>query len=253
MIAALKRWIYRMLSQENYLRLLQRSYFFLYGTGLLRLDPNYRYHYGVKRLIRRGDVILDIGANLGYYAIPFARWTGPRGAVHAVEPMEIYNRIFDEKARKYPWITLYPYALGPEDKPVEMVTELQGGYLHTGNPHVSGTRTAESGPRLTFQAQMRRPAELFAGLDRLDYVKCDVEGFEYEVFSGMAELLERFLPTVQVELWPGNEEPMMALFTRLGYRAYRLEKGHLVPYRDSKSEGDVLFISPAKLFQDTLN
>ena len=63
---------------------------------LVRIDPRVRYlvpqHaepalFGfLKRTIRPGDVILDVGAFVGLYAVLAARWSGPRGRVVAFEP-----------------------------------------------------------------------------------------------------------------------------------------------------------------------
>ncbi|MDR2886058.1 MAG: FkbM family methyltransferase [Rikenellaceae bacterium] len=245
-MSAIKKLLYKNLSLENYLRLLQCSYFALYNSGLLRLSGKFDYHYHVKRLIARGDVILDIGANLGYYSIPFARWTGPTGKVLSVEPIPIYNKVFNGLARKYPAITLYSCALGPDEGPVEMVAPLDAGYLQTGHPYV-GRKGDENAPGLRFQTEMKNPATLFGGLERLDYIKCDVEGFEYQVLSQMRDLIARLRPKVQVEVWTQNESRMLEMFALLGYNPFRMERGKLVPFADSATDGDIIFVpGPAK-------
>ena len=63
---------------------------------LVRIDPRVRYlvpHHAepslfgfLKRTIRPGDVILDVGAFVGIYAVLAGRWSGPRGRVVAFEP-----------------------------------------------------------------------------------------------------------------------------------------------------------------------
>ncbi|MDR2585690.1 MAG: FkbM family methyltransferase, partial [Prevotellaceae bacterium] len=128
----IKKILYSTLSRDNYLRTLQRSYFILYRLGVLKFSPKYAYHYFVKKLINKGDTILDIGANLGYYSILFARWVGKKGRVYAVEPVSVYNTIFNELAKKHGNITLYPYALGNIEKEVELVSVVSSGYLRTG-------------------------------------------------------------------------------------------------------------------------
>lgn len=132
----LKRKIFNSLSFDNYLRLHQQGFFFMYNTSLLRFNENYKYHYYVKNLINKGDVILDIGANLGYYSILFAKWTGEKGKVHSVEPIKIFNKIFNESARKYNNIILYPFALGTEEKSIRLVSSPNTGYFRTGLPHI---------------------------------------------------------------------------------------------------------------------
>ncbi len=238
--------MYRLLSFDNYLRLMQRGYFFAYRAGLLKRNPEYACHYYVRNLIKPGDVIIDIGANLGYYSIPFARWTGSTGKVLAVEPLTVYNKIFNEKAGKYPNITLYPYALGTEEKDVEMVSSPQVGYYRTGLPHVydperDGDRDTQE---FKFTAKMMPPSLLFQDLKRIDYIKCDIEGFELIVLSEMKELIARHRPILQVEVWEENEAPLLKLFNEMGYGAYKVCQNQLVSYSKENTalQGDFIFL-----------
>jgi precorrin-6B methylase 2 len=195
MISVIKRFLCKSLSLENYLRILQRGYFLAYNTGLLKLNPDYSYHYFVKNLIKNGDVVVDIGANLGYYSILFARWVGPEGKVYAVEPVRIYNTIFNEKAKKYDNIQLYP-------------------------------------------------SLLFNDLKKIDYIRCDMEGFENIVLSEMKELIRRCKPKVQVEVWQENEESVFRLFNELGYFPYKLYKNELILQtgKENRTRGDYIFL-----------
>ena len=64
-----------------------------------------------------------------------------------------------------------------------------------------------------------RVYELFAGLDRLDFVKCDVEGFEFQVFSNMQQTLAKHLPLIQTELnGDHNRYSVIALLEKIGYQ-----------------------------------
>jgi len=247
MIKQIKRFIFKTLGLTNYLRILQRTYFLFYRTGLLKLNPVYSYHYLAKHLIDEGDVVIDIGANLGYYSILFARWAGRSGKVYSVEPIAVYNTVFNEKAKKYPNITLYPYALGAEEKTVELVSSPQMGFLSTGLPHVYDPHRDGSveNQEFKFKAQMKRPSLLFGDLDRIDYIKCDIEGYEYIVLSDMKELIRKYHPKVQVEVWPDNEKNLLELFGELGYTPYKLYKYQLIPLSEAEPPlpGDTIFIA----------
>ena len=207
MINLIKRLIVKTLGLKNYLRILQRTYFLLYQTGLLKYSSTYEYQYFVKHLINEGDIIIDIGANLGYYSFLFAKWTGGSGRVLSVESNSVYNEIFNEKAINYRNITHYPYILGTE-------------------------------------VQMKKPSALFGNLDRIDYIKCDIEGFEYIVLSDMKEVIRKHKPKVQVEVWSNNKEKMLELFDELGYTPYKLHKFQLAPQgeNDPPLPGDYIFI-----------
>lgn len=244
---ACKRVLFKTLSLENYLRFLQRSYFALYRLGVLRMSENYSHHYFVKRFIHRGDVVVDIGANLGYYSMLFARWVGAGGRVYSVEPVAIYNKIFREQAARFPQITLYPYALGLEEKEMIMVESPHTGYLCTGLVHVydKSIDGELKDQEFAFSAQMKIPSKLFGDLSRIDYLKCDIEGFEYTVLNDMREIIERTKPTVQVEVWPQNQQAVMSLFSSMKYEAFMLQKGKLVRYAQGM-DGDFIFIHPDK-------
>ena len=239
MVKNLKRLIYALFGQENYLRILQRMYFLAYHFGFLKGNKKYTYHYFVKKLIKKGDFIIDIGANLGYYSILFAKWTGFTGTVYAVEPVRIYNKIFNEKAKKYPNIFLYPYALGLEEKCIELVSSPHTGYLSSGLPHVYDSEKDGNieQQEFIFEAQMKIPSLLFKDLTRIDYIKCDIEGFEYIVLSDMKEMIDQYKPKVQVEVWGENEEKILDLFAQMHYTPYKLHNNRLVVY-ENRGEGE---------------
>jgi len=198
-------------------------------------------------LINEGDIVIDIGANLGYYSFVFSRWAGNSGKVYAVEPIGVYNEIFNEKAKYFSNITLYPYALGAEEKTVELVSSPQTGYLSTGLPHIyNPLRDGKiENQEFKFEAQMKKPSTLFGNLDRIDYIKCDIEGFEYIVLSEMKEIIRKHKPIVQVEVWPDNSEKLLELFAELGYTPYKLHKFRLTTQGegDPPLPGDYIFIN----------
>jgi FkbM family methyltransferase len=231
---------------KGYLRLLQRTYFLLYRFGLLRFSHEFNCHYYVRRLIRSGDTVIDIGANLGYYSILFARWVGKTGKVYSVEPVRIYNELFMEKARKYPNIVLQPYALGPEEKKIEMVFTPENGYFNTGLPHVYDEHSdgAIEGQQFRFEADMKRPSLLFADLPHINYIKCDVEGFEYQILSEMQAVILRHKPIIQVEVWEENEEKVKNLLLAAGYTPFKVQNGQLVKQDKGAAtiDGDYIFI-----------
>ena len=247
----MKRLLYKSLSQENYLRLLQRGYFWAYRLGCLKFSSTYDYHYFTKRLINKGDTIIDIGANLGYYSILFAKRTGKTGKVYAVEPVKIFNKIFREKAKKYPNIILYSCALGSEEKPIELVSSPLSGYLRTGLLHVYDSKKDGKRERheFIFESQMKNPSVLFNDLEKIDYIKCDTEGFEYIVLSEMKEIIRKHKPNVQVGVDSDNEEKIIALFNELGYSPYKLHKSKLVllDNTNNKLAGDYLFLPNSNL------
>ena len=237
-----KKILYSNLSCDNYLRVLQRSYFFLYRLGFLKRDPQFAYHYYVKKLINKGDTVIDIGANLGYYTILFANWVGKEGKVYSVEPVSIYNKIFKEQARKYRNITLFPFALGNEEKDVELVSVVSSGYLRTGLSHIYNSEKDDANKSYGFkiQSQMKIASKLFADIEKINYIKIDIEGDEFVVLADMKKLIQKHKPIIQVEM---NDHRVADLLRQLGYNAFKLVNKKLVKLEtEIVSEGDCVFI-----------
>lgn len=205
---------------------------------------NYKYHYYVKKLIHEGNVVIDIGSNLGYYTFLFARWVGPAGKVHSVEPIPIYQKIQKEKAKNIPNIVWYPFALGNEEKKIEMVSNPSVGYLRTGLLHVYGPEDGDINKQtFKFEAEMKIPHLLFEQLERIDYIKCDVEGYEMIVLSDMKKIIDKHRPIVQVEVSDKNKTRLYNLFQSMGYKPTKLQNKKLVEEKDwNSSSGDCLFI-----------
>jgi FkbM family methyltransferase len=222
-----KKAMLSLLGERKYLSLLSRTYQVLYRTGLL--GAAYEDVYFLKKIIHPGDYCADIGAHLGYFTIELSRLAGENGKVYAVEPMTAFHTVLtrlveNKKARN---VTLYQLALGGDADYVEMGIPQIGA-----DRRFAHARIKQNNGHLQFVESERvkneRGDRLFLDLPRLDYIKCDVEGFEYAVFASMFRTLEVHRPTLLCEFW---DRDLLIRFSELlqplGYRAYLLEKNRL--------------------------
>jgi hypothetical protein len=70
--------------------------------------------------------------------------------------------------------------------------------------------------------------ELFHDLPRLDFIKCDVEGLELEVFQSFVEIINKHQPVILCELGdPRDRERLLDLFAPFNYKMYYLENKKL--------------------------
>ncbi|MBE6199656.1 MAG: FkbM family methyltransferase [Rikenellaceae bacterium] len=234
------RILYRLLSLENYLRVVSRM-FFLYRTlGLGRGGRALEYVYHLPQLVKQGDKVIDIGANLGYYTCPLADLVGEGGKVYAVEPVPVIFSVLKRNVGKRKNVELLNYALGEEERAIEMANDsvASAGYFGTGRNFVSEGELSKDAVRFT--AQMKRGSELFKGVEKIDFIKCDIEGYERVVLPEMRPLIERHHPTVLVETDGESRQQMIAMFTELGYSAYMLVGGKEVTL-DPESDKDIIF------------
>jgi FkbM family methyltransferase len=138
-----------------------------------------------------GGVFVDIGANVGTYAMPLARHVGAGGKVIAVEPHPVTHArlAFNRGASDFAQVVLVAAAAGPSDG--ELMIETDGDNL--GASHiVSGDRTGSAikVPSLRLQRILGD-----AGVTHVDALKIDVEGFEDRVLTG-------FFRETSTSLWP---------------------------------------------------
>ncbi len=251
MVNQIKSLLFKLLKLNGYLSFIQKTYLFAFRTGLLKSYPSYRWHYFVKSLLREGDHIIDIGANLGYFTLQFAEKVENEGHLYCVEPVQPFQRKLQTLIAGKPNITLLPFALGEEnDKQVMLSIPAEFkklGYLR----HGTTTLLHQSNDaKYSFAATMKKGSTLFAGLPKLDYIKCDIEGYETVVLPEMQDILKRYQPLVQLETWGEQLMVMYRFFSALGYRAFYLDTTRLKPLETKEQalwgESDILFVPVTK-------
>lgn len=244
----LKKILFRTTSFDRYLSLISKSYFLLYQSGLLKPFPAFVYHYFLKRMIRKGDVVIDIGANLGYFSRPFSKWVGTKGKVYALEPVQTIREILMHNLRGADNVEILPFALGEENKHIRLGNDTRSkkGFIASGS-HFVLKEEEHAGDE--FEAEMRKGSELFAGLSRLDFIKCDVEGYETVILPEMQEIIMRHKPVILVEAKRQNRPIILSWMQSHAFRAYIPQKNKLRPLDQNAAhkEEDILFIHPDKL------
>lgn len=234
------RILYRLLPLEGYLRVVSRLFFLYRALGIGRTGRALEYNYHLQQLVKEGDTVIDIGANLGYYTRPLADIVGAAGEVYAVEPVPVIFSVLKRNVGGRKNVVLLNYALGSEERIIEMANDsvAAAGYFGTGRNFVSDGEL--SGDAIRFSAQMARGSRLFADLKRIDFIKCDIEGYERVVIPELQPLIERHHPTVLIETDGETRQEIIRMFSQMGYRAYMLENGKEVTL-DAASDKDIIF------------
>ncbi len=157
-------------------------------------------------LIPPGATIFDIGANIGAHTLHFARLAGPAGRVFAVEPTDYavakLRRNLELNPALSPRVTLRQCFLAA-DRSTKPPAEVPSSW-----PVGDGYTNPREGAVGRFQpatGAVATTADDFcaaAGVDRIDFVKIDVDGNEYSVLTGFGASLARFRPSILIELAP---------------------------------------------------
>lgn len=136
--------------------------------------------------LRPGDVFIDAGANIGFYSMLASRLVGPDGQVHAIEMMPETARSlrFNLQASGAHNVTVHEVALS--DTTDEMVEA-------SFNPRFLGQASVTSmlgaARTQTVEVKTKRLDDLLR-LDRVNFIKIDLEGNEFKALKGAENLLE---------------------------------------------------------------
>lgn len=227
----------------------------------LHLDPRERYD-GLKtlvhglnpreplvnvamQLLRPGDNVLDIGANVGYFSALAALTVGERGQVFAFEASpSTYARLQTLVASNaHGNIRAFEAAVSDSAGEVE---------FHCGPLDHTGTASLRNlSDRTSSVTRVRALAldDLLHTLPTIRLVKIDVEGAESLVAKGMGALIRRDRPHVLVEVTDSflrglasNKSELVEIYRTHGYTPWRVQR-ELVPYvEQDEFQCDVLMV-----------
>ncbi len=150
----------------------------------------------LKRQLARGDTFLDVGANIGYFTMMAAKLVGPQGRVVAIEPMDknlqlIYLGI---KKNGFQNVDVHPFGASEHSGLVAIITD-----PGTSNALV---QSAPSARQPSLYAPTRSIDSMCAELERVDFMKIDIEGHEVFAWRGAKETFSRCKPKIATEFHP---------------------------------------------------
>lgn len=168
-----------------------------------------------KHVLKPGDVFVDVGANIGYFTRIASALVG--GGVHAFEPMPAAIRLLRENARDLKNVRLHEIALSNERGVCDFSIRKYGDTSSLGADIASATANIISVQTDTIDNVLKDEK-------RIDVIKIDVEGYEYEVLKGALETIKSKRPLLYfeyIESYVSNRgfaiEDFKSLFAPLGY------------------------------------
>ena len=177
----------------------------------------------MRPLLRPGMVMVDIGANVGYYTLMAASRVGPTGKVIAFEPLDDNCALLSMslKVNRFQNVTVHPLAVADFEGLVEFVIDDSNGGINIGDPP-AGASLVQAVTLDAFLADERR----------VDIVKMDIEGAEGRALKGMRALLRRHRPLLFSEFTPSalpwrsaiEPEDYLDELRALGYRLFVIDR-----------------------------
>ncbi|MCW4019539.1 MAG: FkbM family methyltransferase [Candidatus Bathyarchaeota archaeon] len=169
-------------------------------------------------ILKEGDVALDIGANIGYYALTESRIVGEKGKVYAVEPVQ---ENFDLLKKNVTLNSLknvgsFRFAFGGSTKRGKIYVSESVNLCAMDKDSVGGVIVGEE------DVQVETVDSFLKDKQYPQLIRMDVEGYEYEIFKGMPKTLKGDV-RILIELHPRIlREKLDALFQILEQNNFRV-------------------------------
>lgn len=152
----------------------------------------------LREYLPKDGVVIDVGANLGFAALLFAKHVGPGGQIYAFEPSPLAYTKLLEVVEKNQLGNVQCFNLGCGSARREETLLVPAS---SGNATIrrSGLHHAEACREINIQIDTLDHVILPLAL-KIDFLKIDTEGFEDQVLAGAVELVARYRPVVYLEL-----------------------------------------------------
>lgn len=191
----------------------------------------------IKSMVKEGMAVLDIGANIGYFSMVMANLVSPQGKVYSFEPNpQMFERLqknLEINPNLSEQIEIHQLAIGEKEGKANFFCppvgfEGLGGLQNTNRISINNVINVDV---ITLDKFIEDN-----NIQRLDFIKLDVEGGEFDVLRGAKNTLNKYHPTI---LFEAEEENTAAY----GYRVFQLlsyleNLGYIV-----KKAGNVNFVA----------
>jgi len=193
---------------------------YIYYFGLW--EPNVEAF--IRARLRSGDTFVDVGANIGYFALLGAKLVRPQGRVVAIEAStlaieqlkaNVTRNHLDARVRCV-------HAAVSDSEGITTLYEGEAGNIGSASIVRAGGKLSEMVRSATLE-KLLLPSELAS----VRLIKIDVEGAESLVFEGMRPLLSKLRPDAEIvmEITPelSGADGIIGVLAREGWNAYALK------------------------------
>lgn len=165
------------------------------------------------QLVRPGNWVVEVGANIGSHTIHLAQLVGDSGVVWAFEPQRLVFQLLAGNMAINGLTNVYCKQNCVSDAP---------GIVKV--PQLDATKVNNWGGLSMLNHAKGEPVEAIAldslNLEKCDFLKIDVEGMELQVLRGAARLIDRCRPIIYTEI--DREDKNTAVFAFLWEKGYRI-------------------------------
>jgi len=148
-----------------------------------------------KKVVRKNMTVVDIGGNIGFYAALFSNLVGDSGSVHVFEPDPLNFQHLASNVSGMKNVIINNCAVGAESKTIRL--------YHSDELNVDHQTYDNGENRVYTEVQCIALDDYFAKREMVDFIKIDIQGYDYFALKGMTETIKRS-PGIKIfgEFWP---------------------------------------------------
>jgi len=192
-------------------------------------------HYFYSKLIKEDDIVLDGGANIGFHTVQFAKLAN-KGKVYAFEPQPlIFNVLSTNSLFNGLSDIIQQYRLGLSDEEsTETLTSMNNPGVYMADDCINWGGRGFTEKDGTDKANTITIDSF--NLPKLNFIKLDIQGFEYKALMGGNKTIKKNKPIIFIENYDGRcgedievqkrERAPIDLLLSWGYKGYRLLTGN---------------------------
>jgi FkbM family methyltransferase len=200
------------------------------------------------RIIKPGDTVLDVGANIGLFTLEASLSVGSSGRVIAIEAMPEHATAVVHSARSNGMMNVEVISVAAGDRIGEAILTLPR------NTNYGMFTVGDVAGDVSFKVPVQRIDDIVAerGVKSVAFIKMDIEGSELNALIGAEQTLRNFHPTILIELdedhlaaCKTSSHEVKSFLNRLGYREFLLD-GTLPALGRRQLVNEYLFVHQGK-------
>lgn len=169
-----------------------------------------------KQICKKGDTVIDVGANIGTHTQAFSNFVGEQGKVLSFEPQRIVFQTLNANIALNSITNVFTYqnALGDKDKVLYIPIINYEKHMNFGGFNIDQFEKGEPVKQIKLDSFIDE-------LENLKLIKIDVEGMESGVIKGSKKIIEKFKPILYVENDRREKsKDLIELIQSLDYKLY---------------------------------
>lgn len=190
-------------------------------------------HRFIERYVKPGMICFDIGAHIGSVSVHLGRAVGDSGTVYCFEPIEkVFDRLLANVTENQLNAVVRPYRLAVSNKTgTEQMWHMDTGHRNQGLASLVISEDPGAPRRCSVNVITLDEFVKIHNVDRIDFMKVDIQGAEPLLIEGGRETLARLQPSLIIEISPSHliaggssSRSLLLTLEELGYRVFELNR-----------------------------